>query len=99
MILKSVDVLPHGLINSREKFGASGEKFREFVRWVAERTTEIGEPSYRPILHFDVYGWIGFEIGMEPEKLPISSRGLLMTSPVTGFILNAQQILDQRKPS
>ncbi|WOH57724.1 methylaspartate ammonia-lyase [Bradyrhizobium sp. BWC-3-1] len=69
MILKSVDVLPHGLINSREKFGPSGERFREFVKWVAKRTKEIGEPGYHPILHFDVYGWIGLEIGMHAEKI------------------------------
>lgn len=69
MIIKSVDILPHGLINSREKFGASGETFREFVKWVAKRTREIGEPGYHPILHFDVYGWIGLEIGMESQKI------------------------------
>ncbi|MUZ75626.1 methylaspartate ammonia-lyase [Agrobacterium vitis] len=69
MILKSVDVLPHGLINSREKFGPSGGNFREFVRWVAKRTTEIGAPGYHPSLHFDVYGWIGLEIGMEAAKI------------------------------
>lgn len=69
MILKSVDVLPHGLINSREKFGPSGERFREFVKWVVKRTTEIGQPGYHPILHFDVYGWIGLEIGMQAQKI------------------------------
>ncbi|SFN92338.1 methylaspartate ammonia-lyase [Bradyrhizobium sp. Rc3b] len=69
MILKSVDILPHGLINSREKFGASGETFRDFVKWVAKRIAEVGEPGYRPILHFDVYGWIGLEIGMEAVKI------------------------------
>jgi len=69
MILKSVDVLPHGLINSREKFGTSGETFRDFVKWVAKRTREIGEPGYHPILHFDVYGWIGLEIGMQAQKI------------------------------
>ncbi|MCK1552675.1 methylaspartate ammonia-lyase [Bradyrhizobium sp. 177] len=69
MILKSVDVLPHGLINSREKFGPSGETFRKFVKWVAKRTREIGMPGYHPVLHFDVYGWIGLEIGMQPEKI------------------------------
>lgn len=69
MILKSVDVLPHGLINSREKFGPSGERFRDFVKWVAKRTREIGEPGYRPTLHFDVYGWIGLEIGMDAQKI------------------------------
>jgi methylaspartate ammonia-lyase len=69
MILKSVDVLPHGLINSREKFGPSGETFRKFVRWVAKRTKEIGHPDYRPVLHFDVYGWIGLEFGLEPKAI------------------------------
>lgn len=69
MILKSVDVLPHGLFNSREKFGPCGETFREFVRWVAKRTTEIGEPGYHPVLHFDVYGWIGLEIGLDAGKI------------------------------
>lgn len=69
MVLKSVDVLPHGLINSREKFGPSGETFRDFVTWVAKRTREIGKPGYHPILHFDVYGWIGLEIGMQAEKI------------------------------
>lgn len=69
MILKSVDVLPHGLINSREKFGASGETFRDFVKWVAKRTAEIGGPGYHPVLHFDVYGWIGLEIGMQAERI------------------------------
>ncbi|UVO30433.1 methylaspartate ammonia-lyase [Bradyrhizobium arachidis] len=69
MILKSVDILPHGLINSREKFGPSGETFRKFVRWVAKRTREIGKPGYHPVLHFDVYGWIGLEIGMQAEEI------------------------------
>lgn len=69
MILKSVDILPHGLINSREKFGVSGETFRDFVKHVSKRTQEIGAPGYHPILHFDVYGWIGLEIGMDAEKI------------------------------
>ncbi|MFB9984797.1 methylaspartate ammonia-lyase [Mesorhizobium kowhaii] len=69
MILKAVDVLPHGLINSRQKFGVDGETFMEFVKWVATRTREIGRPGYHPVLHFDVYGWIGLEIGLEPQSI------------------------------
>lgn len=69
MILKSVDVLPHGLINSRDKFGPSGETFRAFVKWVAERTGELGRPQYRPTLHFDVYGWVGLEFGLDPQTI------------------------------
>ncbi|MER8899597.1 methylaspartate ammonia-lyase [Mesorhizobium sp. M0676] len=69
MILKAVDVLPHGLINSRQKFGVGGRTFMEFVRWVATRTRAIGRPGYHPVLHFDVYGWIGQEIGLEPQTI------------------------------
>jgi methylaspartate ammonia-lyase len=69
MILKSVDVLPHGLINSREKFGPSGETFRAFVKWVAARTIELGKPEYRPVLHFDVYGWVGVAFGLDPQAI------------------------------
>jgi methylaspartate ammonia-lyase len=69
MILKSVDVLPHGLINSREKFGPDGQAFREFVRWVVKRISAIGHPEYKPILHFDLYGWIGLGISKAPEEI------------------------------
>jgi methylaspartate ammonia-lyase len=69
MVLKSVDILPHGLINSREKFGPGGETFLTFVRWVADRIAAIGKPGYRPTLHFDLYGWPGIEFGMDIEKI------------------------------
>lgn len=69
MILRSVDILPHGLINSRQKFGVGGQTFMEFVMWVAARTREIGRLGYHPVLHFDVYGWIGQEIGLEPQRI------------------------------
>ncbi|MEM6585103.1 MAG: methylaspartate ammonia-lyase [Pseudomonadota bacterium] len=69
MALKGVDVLPHGLINSAEKFGADGATFRDYVRWVAKRTRALGEPGYHPILHFDVYGWVGLGVSMEPVAI------------------------------
>src|SRR5262249_20823635 len=40
-----------------------------FVEWVAKRTRDVGSPGYRPILHFDVYGWIGLEIGLEVQAI------------------------------
>lgn len=69
MILKSADILPQGLINSRAKFGDHGEVFRDYVRWVAKRTQQIGARGYRPVLHFDVYGWIGLACGLDPDKI------------------------------
>jgi methylaspartate ammonia-lyase len=61
MILKSVDVLPHGLINSPAAFGDGGEAFLAYAEWVRNRVLELGEEAYRPTLHFDVYGLLGVE--------------------------------------
>ncbi len=61
MIMKKVDVLPHGLINSiDEKFGRKGEKLSEYVSWIKNRLLEIREEeSYFPEIHLDVYGLPG----------------------------------------
>lgn len=61
MILKEVDALPHGLINEvPEKLGRRGEKLRAYIRWIRQRIRQLRvRPSYRPALHFDVYGTIG----------------------------------------
>ncbi|ESX66889.1 3-methylaspartate ammonia-lyase [Mesorhizobium sp. LSHC420B00] len=88
MILKAVDVLPHGLINSRQKFGVGGQTFMEFVKWVAARTGEIGLPGYQPVLHFDVYGWIGLEIGLAPQS--IADFICKVAESVPGFTLNIE---------
>ncbi|MER9482859.1 methylaspartate ammonia-lyase [Mesorhizobium sp. M0494] len=92
MILKAVDVLPHGLINSRQKFGVDGQTFLEFVRWVATRTRQIGPPGYQPVLHFDVYGWIGLEIGLEPHR--IADFICKVAESVPGFTLNVESPAD-----
>ncbi|RWK47231.1 MAG: methylaspartate ammonia-lyase [Mesorhizobium sp.] len=88
MILRSVDILPHGLINSRQKFGVDGQTFVEFVKWVATRTRKIGRPGYHPVLHFDVYGWIGQEVGLEPQR--IADFICKVAESVPGFTLNIE---------
>ncbi|MES0070282.1 methylaspartate ammonia-lyase [Mesorhizobium sp. M0074] len=92
MILKGVDVLPHGLINSRQKFGVHGHTFMEFVKWAAARTREIGRPGYHPVLHFDVYGWIGLEMGLEPQR--IADFICKVADTVPGFTLNIESPAD-----
>ncbi|MUZ75498.1 methylaspartate ammonia-lyase [Agrobacterium vitis] len=92
MILKGVDVLPHGLINARTKFGADGQTFIDFVKWVARRVRQIGQPEYTPVLHFDVYGWIGLEIGFDPQK--ISDFICRVADTVPGFIVNIESPAD-----
>ncbi|RWJ02284.1 MAG: methylaspartate ammonia-lyase [Mesorhizobium sp.] len=92
MILRSVDVLPHGLINSRQKFGVGGHTFMEFVKWVAARTRQIGRAGYQPVLHFDVYGWIGQEIGLDPQ--PIADFICMVADTVPDFALNIESPAD-----
>lgn len=60
MIIKEVDVLPHGLINHvGKKLGHRGEKLLDYIRWIKGRVEAIGTEGYCPIFHFDVYGTPG----------------------------------------
>ena len=59
MILKRVDILPHGLVNCPEKFGLKGDVFLGYVEWVCDRIRKLGPPGYEPCLYFDVYGMPG----------------------------------------
>lgn len=88
MILKQVDVLPHGLINSRQKFGVGGQTFLDFVLWVTNRIQKLGRRGYRPTLHFDVYGWIGLELGLDP--VVIADFICRVADTVPGFVLNIE---------
>lgn len=92
MILRRVDVLPHGLINSREKFGPNGATFLEFATWVARRVRELGGGEYTPTLHFDVYGWIGLEIGLSP--IDIAAFIARAAEGVSPFQLNLESPAD-----
>ncbi|MBD3241510.1 MAG: methylaspartate ammonia-lyase [Chitinivibrionales bacterium] len=71
MILKRVDVLPHGLINNpREKLGPDGGKLREYIRWLAARVKQLRtDESYRPTLHIDVYGTPGLAFEYNRERI------------------------------
>ena len=56
MILKRVDSLPHGLINTPEL----AREIVPYVRWVRDRVLQLrAADDYAPILHFDVYGLLG----------------------------------------
>jgi methylaspartate ammonia-lyase len=71
MILKQVDVLPHGLINSiDDKLGRDGGKLKEYIRWLVERiATHKPREDYHPVLHIDVYGTIGVIFDNDPLKV------------------------------
>lgn len=59
MLLKRVDVLPHGLFNSLEKVGSEGQGLVEYLSWLSARADDLGSPEYRPRFHVDVYGMLG----------------------------------------
>jgi len=65
MIIKKVDVLPHGLINNvASKLGEHGEKLLDYIRWIVDRIDALStDPDYFPTLHFDTYGTLGLAFG------------------------------------
>ncbi|MBN2206573.1 MAG: methylaspartate ammonia-lyase [Candidatus Aminicenantes bacterium] len=71
MIIKRVDVLPHGLINNVEtKLGRDGEILRDYIVWLADRIRKVRtDPAYVPTLHIDVYGTIGLIRGLDPVRV------------------------------
>jgi methylaspartate ammonia-lyase len=71
MILKEIDVLPHGLINSVEtKLGSDGGLLIEYVGWIRDRILTLRvRNAYEPVLHFDVYGTIGAVFDGDVERV------------------------------
>jgi len=61
MIIKSAQVLPHGLINHvGTKLGEQGELLEEYIGWLRDRIITLrNDADYMPIMHLDVYGTIG----------------------------------------
>jgi len=78
MILKQVDVLPHGLINNvEEKLGRDGGKLKEYIRWLARRIEQLKpRADYKPVLHIDVYGTIGLIFGNQAGRVADYLAGL-----------------------
>jgi len=70
VILKKVELLPHASFQVvAEHVGLRGEKLLAFVRRVAGRIGEIGDPDYRPRIHVDLYGTLGELFSMKIEPL------------------------------
>jgi methylaspartate ammonia-lyase len=62
MLAKHADVLPHGLINSPEKFRA----LPDYLGWLREQVLAAGQ---NPTLHLDLYGMAGRVLGSETALL------------------------------
>lgn len=65
MILRRVDIFPHGLVNTVEKV----EQLAQYISWIQQRIHQLGGEDYRPRLHFDVYGTLGLYCHNQLEKM------------------------------
>jgi methylaspartate ammonia-lyase len=92
VILKRVELLPHASFQIvSEHIGYQGEKLAAFVRRVASRCKEIGDPDYKPRIHVDLYGTLGELFEMNVERIgdylgtlrqESGAYGLLVESPM-----------------
>jgi methylaspartate ammonia-lyase len=92
VILKRVELLPHASFQIvSEHIGYQGEKLAAFVRRVASRCKEIGDPDYNPRIHVDLYGTLGELFEMDVARIgdylgklrqESGSYGLLVESPM-----------------
>ena len=69
MILKKVDILPHGLFNNVSKIGSQGELLLEYVIWLRNRIKQLQPENYDPIIQLDVYGTIGIIFEYDIERI------------------------------
>ena len=70
MIIKHVDVLPHGLFNNVNKLGKQGEHLRNYLAWLKQRVQELKVyEDYLPDFHVDVYGTIGEAFNNDIEAI------------------------------
>lgn len=70
MILKRVDVMPHGLVNNvRSKLGQNGELLLDYIKWLKKRVRQLAGSDYNPALHFDVYGTIGLAFKGDMKRM------------------------------
>ncbi|NLJ80465.1 MAG: methylaspartate ammonia-lyase [Firmicutes bacterium] len=77
MIIKEVDILPHGLFNNLKKLGRDGARLREYLRWLKQRVKELrSTPSYCPDFQVDVYGTIGEAFDNDVVKIGNYAREL-----------------------
>ncbi len=60
MIMKRVDILPHGsFANVEADLGPGGRKLIDYAAWLSQLIAGRAVDGYRPAIHLDVYGTIG----------------------------------------
>jgi methylaspartate ammonia-lyase len=69
-IMKKAEVLPHALIKYiDDEVGHDGEKLLAYASWVKRRIETIGEEGFRPIIHLDLYGTVGYIFNQDVARV------------------------------
>ncbi|MGE0717715.1 MAG: methylaspartate ammonia-lyase [Alphaproteobacteria bacterium] len=100
MIIKRVDLLPHGSFTVVDvDLGRDGGKLLDFAAALTKRIKEVGAPDYRPRIHLDTYGTLG-ELFADDAVAIVDFLGrvrdavapfdLLIESPVIARTMDAQ---------
>ncbi|MGQ0526081.1 MAG: methylaspartate ammonia-lyase [Betaproteobacteria bacterium] len=93
VILKRVELLPHASFQIvSEHIGYQGEKLAAFVRRVAARCKEIGDPDYNPRIHVDLYGTLGELFEMSVERIGDYLARLRQESGAYGLLVESPMI-------
>lgn len=93
MILRGVDSLPHGLINSPDLVGPGGKTLIDYVGWVSRRVRELRrDAAYEPVLHFDVYGMLGLMAGQRLDR--VADVLVAMEAEAKPFALRVEHPID-----
>ena len=69
MILRRLDVLPHGLLNTADLVGTEGCRLLDYVSWIVGRIQKFAPDNYRPTLHLDTYGCIGSVFSQDLDEI------------------------------
>ena len=93
VILKRVELLPHASFQIvSEHIGTQGEKLAAFVRRVASRCKEIGDPDYKPRIHVDLYGTLGELFEMDVARITDYLGKLRQESGAYGLLVESPMI-------
>jgi methylaspartate ammonia-lyase len=92
MLVKRVPVLPHGLFNSVEKVGEEGERLREYVAWLSDRSQAID--GYEPRFHVDVYGILGKVFGPPYDRDEVTDYFATLEEAAAPYPLQVEGPMD-----
>ncbi|NKB57678.1 MAG: methylaspartate ammonia-lyase [Alphaproteobacteria bacterium] len=98
MIMKRVDIMPHGsFANVETDLGPDGHKLIDYAAWVSQLVQRTGAPDYKPAIHLDVYGTIGELFGFDMARMADYVGKVAVAAAPYDLYLETPMIADSRK--